>query len=370
MHKLQMLYKKILQRLFPARFGNYWKKIKNNEKLDDDIKSITNIFIKSPSYKYVSNFWHILNIKNYKCLLDKGLKSYGSKVATNYFTFIDFEEEYMANILKNISIFSFESDIFKKQNNFNYKQSFVYNYLCLLLYFNLKKNILYFNKLKKLNDKTYLGFDDPFISLEGINISIDKIVSLLDLEKIDKFVGLESVNNILEIGAGSGRLSECVITNYPSIKYVICDIPPAIYIAYKRMKLGFPNKKISLLIENNQKETLNNQLNNSDISFIFPHQLNLINKKLFDLVIAVDCLHEMNRETLDIYFKLVSNLTNYFYFSIWNKTKNYYSKTIFKKTERLDFEKGDYPIPKDWENIFKENLLFPSNQLGIGYLIK
>jgi putative sugar O-methyltransferase len=365
-----MSLKNFYLKIYPLRFGNYWKKVKNNGRFDDDIKSITNTFINSPSYSHVSNFWHILNIKNYQQLSEKGLESYGSTVATNYFTFIDFEEEYMDNILKNISPINFEADVFKKQNNFNHKQSFVYNYLCLLLYLNLKKNILYFNKLKKLNDQTYLGFDDPFITLEGINISIDKIVSLLDLEKIDKFIRLSSVNNILEIGAGSGRLSECIITNYPSIKYVICDIPPAIYIAYKRTKLGFPKKKVSLLIQNNEKEYLNNEIKNNDISFIFPHQLNLINKKLFDLVIAVDCLHEMNRKTLDSYFQLVSNLTNYFYFSIWNKTKNYYSRTIFKKTERLDFEKGDYPIPKAWKNIFKENLLFPSNQLGLGYLTK
>lgn len=365
-----MNLKNFYLRIFPSRFGNYWDKIKDNKKFDDDIKEITNIFIKSPSYNYVSNFWHILNIKNYKQLLEKGLEYYGSTVATNYFTFVDFEEEYMFNLLKNPPILNFEVDIFKKQNNFSYKQSFIYNYLCLLLYFILKKNILYFSKLKKLNDKTYLGFDDPFITIEGINISIDKIVSLLDLEKISRFIKFSSVNNILEIGSGSGRLTDCIITNYSQIKYVICDIPPAIYIAYKRIKLGFPNKKVSLLIENNEKESLNKEIKNNDISFVFPHQLKLINKKLFDLVVAVDCLHEMNRKTLSVYFQLVNNLTNNFYFSIWRKTKNYYSKTIFKKTERLDFEKGDYPIPENWENTFKENLLFPSNQLGLGYLIK
>lgn len=142
------------------------------------------------------------------------------------------------------------------------------------------------------------------------------------------------------------------------------------YIVYKRIKLGFPNKKVSLLIQNNEKESLNKEIKNNDISFVFPHQLKLINKKLFDLVVAVDCLHEMNKKTLSVYFQLVNNLTNNFYFSIWRKTKNYYSKTIFKKTERLDFEKGDYSIPENWENTFKENLLFPSNQLGLGYLIK
>ena len=66
----------------------------------------------------------------------------------------------------------------------------------------------------------------------------------------------------------------------------------------------------------------------------------------------------------------IKNITNIFYFSIWNKTKNFHSRTILKKTERLNFEQEDYLIPKNWTNTFKENLLFPSNQLGLGYSIK
>jgi len=97
-----MNLKNFYLRIFPSRFGNYWEKIKDNKKFDDDIKEITNIFIQSPSYNYVSNFWHILNIKNYKQLSEKGLKYYGSTVATKYFTFVDFEEEYMLNLLKNL----------------------------------------------------------------------------------------------------------------------------------------------------------------------------------------------------------------------------------------------------------------------------
>ena len=210
-------------RIYPLRFKNYWNKIKNSKNFDNDIKNITNIFIKSPSYNYVSNFWHILNIKNYQQLLENGLQQYGSTVARNYFTITDFNDEYMTSVLKNISSSNFEIDVLKKKhNNLNYKESFIYNYLCLLLFLNLKKS-LFFEKLKFLNDKTYLGFDDPFITIEGINVSMDKIVSLFDLEKISKFIQLQSVNNILEIGAGSGRLSECIITNYSSVKkYVIC----------------------------------------------------------------------------------------------------------------------------------------------------
>ena len=361
-------------KIFPKRFGVYWEKIKNKSNLDDDIKNITNAFIKSESYNYVSNYWHLLNINNYRSLLEKGLINYGSSIATNYFTFTDFNEEYLIHSfdnLKDTPQIIFEGDIFKKQKSFSYKQSFTYNYLCLLLYANLKKTT-YFDHLHKLNDKTYLGFNDPFITVDGINISTDKIISLHDLEKINNFNNLESVNRLLEVGSGSGRLSECILTFYNKINYIICDIPPAIYISFKRLKLAFPNKKISLLINNNSKESLEEGIKNNDISFIFPNQLKLLNNKSIDIVIAIDCLHEFDKKVINLYFQLINNLTSNFYFSIWNRTKNFYYKydKIFKEIERLDFEKGDYPIPKNWKNVFKKNLIFPSNQLGLGYNIK
>ena len=51
---------------------------------------------------------------------------------------------------------------------------------------NLKKT-KYLNHLKQLNDNTSLGFNDPFIKIDGTNVSTDKIVSLFDLENINKF---------------------------------------------------------------------------------------------------------------------------------------------------------------------------------------
>ena len=167
-----------------------------------------------------------------------------------------------------------------------------------------------------------------------------------------------------------GKLSECILTFYNKINYVICDIPPAIYVSFKRLKLAFPNKKISLLINNNSKESLEEGIKNNDISFIFPNHLKLLNNKLFDIIIAIDCFHEFDNKVINLYFQLINNLTSNFYFSIWNKNIYHKDKNIFKKIERLDFNKGDYPIPKNWKNVFKKNLIFPSKQLGLGYIIK
>ena len=78
---------KLINRVFPKRFDEYWKKIKDSQNIDSTLRYITNSFIKSKSYKLTSNYWHILNISNYKSLFEFGIKKYGSTVAKNYYTF-------------------------------------------------------------------------------------------------------------------------------------------------------------------------------------------------------------------------------------------------------------------------------------------
>ena len=55
-------------KIFPKRFGNYWEKNKSILNIDNDLKEITNSFVQSKSYNFVSNYWHHLIIENYKYL--------------------------------------------------------------------------------------------------------------------------------------------------------------------------------------------------------------------------------------------------------------------------------------------------------------
>ena len=43
---------------------------------------------------------------------------------------------------------------------------------------------------------------------------------------------------------------------------------------------------------------------------------------------------------------------------------------LLKKKNTLDYNAGDYKIPNNWENIFKEKIVFPSNMLALGFKIK
>ena len=365
--------KKAFNKIFPQKFDNYWKKIEKSENIDESLRHITNTFINSESYKLVSNYWHILNIKNYQILSMFGIKKYGSTIARNYYTFAEiFHDEWFDGAINNLKDNPFKidsSEVFKKQDGFTLKESINYNYLCYLLFFNLKKTNI-FQHITKLNDKSYLGFNDPYIKIENINITTDKIISLLDFEKIQRAFNIKKFKKILEIGAGSGRTCEAILSIEKDLKYIVCDISPAIYISYSRLKLAFPNKKISLLIDENDKIELEKKIENSDIAFIFPHQLKIIKQSSLDLILAIDCMHEMDKSTIQYYFTLFNDITKNFYLSIWDKTDVPYSKNILGKKNVLNYNSGDYKIPSNWKNIFDEKIVFPSNMLSLGFKIK
>ena len=131
-------------------------------------------------------------------------------------------------------------DLFKKKHEkFTYIESLNYNLILTMLYQNLKK-LKIFEKLELLSDDGFVGYSDPFLEIENVKVTHDKLNSLFDLDCISETGFLNNINSILEIGAGSGRTSETIMTFYKNLNYVICDIPPAVYISYKRLKKRFP----------------------------------------------------------------------------------------------------------------------------------
>jgi putative sugar O-methyltransferase len=376
----------IFNRLPVHNFKNFWKKNKNSSLVKEELKKMIDFFITSESYKYVSNYWNYLNIQNMKQIFenDNNINNFSTSIALNYYTFIDVTENQVYKTITNVEneIFSSKIHFFKKHKNLNYVQSMKYNFLTFLLFLNLIK-INYYEKLKLLGDEGYVSFGDPYIEIEGIKVTSDKINSLFDYDKINRFCNLNHQKIILEIGAGSGRTSQSIMTFNSNCKYVICDIPPALYISYERLKKVFKNKKIGLLYDyqnNNQKvklmggggsseEDLNTQINHYDISFIMPHQLSLLNNRFFDLTIAIDCLHEMDKKTINKYINNINKISKLFYFSVWKKTNVPFSGIFNRFSNNLNYYSNDYNLPKNFKKEFEEDLIFPSNFISSGYRI-
>ena len=348
----------------------YWLKNKSTFNLDNDLKKMIDFFIQSKSYELMSNYWNYLNIENLKQIKEQNIENYSTTVARNYYTFVGVSDEQIEQSILNVqnTFISEKVNLYKKQINMSYTDSMKYNNLTYLLYLNLKKLEL-LDKLNYLSDEGYLTYNDPFLEINGHNVSSDKINSIFDYENIDKFSSFSDKKNILEIGAGSGRTSQAIVTFNKDLKYTICDIPPALFISYERLKNVFKNKKIGLLYSLNEDELIN-EINNYDISFIMPHQLNFFKNKKFDLTIAIDCIHEMDKETIKKYFYNINTFSKLFYFSVWKKTSVPFSGILRRNSNNLDYFSNDYQIPQNWDKLYEQDLIFPSNFISSGYQIK
>ncbi len=348
----------------------FWKKEKFFFSTDHELVRMIDYFIGSKNYMLVSNYWKYLTIKNLKQLINdgKGINHYSTSVAKNYYNFIEVEDDMLKTLMDTIGNekSSDSINLFKKQTNLSYVDCLKYNNLVYLLWLNAKKKKI-LHKLDKLSDIGYLSYNDPYIDINGTKISSDKINSIFDYEKLDKFANLSKQNNILEIGGGSGRTSQSILT-FNNVKYVICDIPPALYISYERLKKVFPDKKIDLVYKEQDKDKLNTKINELDISFIMPDQLNLIRKNFFDLTLAIDCIHEMDKKTVKKFFSDINQVSKLFYFSVWKKCSLPFSN-ILTKDHVFDYYQNGYEVPSNWTKKFEEELDFPSNFISCGYKI-
>ena len=354
-------------------FIKFWNKNRENKNIPEDLRMVIDEFSKSQSSKFVSKYWNYINVKNLKQIInDRGIENYANTVALNYYTFLSTSLDMEKDLLESISGENHISneEINKHHSGLGLENSKNYNKIVLKL-FSLIKKLNLVDKLKSISDKGFLGFNDPFLTLDSIKVTSDKLNSLLDYKKFQESFPNQKFNTILEIGAGSGRFSEVFLTFNEGCKYIICDIPPSIYINYIRQKKVFSNKKIKFCFDiKTNKEFLIN-LKENDIIFIFPHQIELIENNNIDVVVAIDCIHEMEKKTIKYYFENINRFAKMIYFSVWNKTAVPLSGSFKFLSNRLDSNsRKDYQIPKEWKMISNTKLYFPNNFRGISYKIK
>ena len=125
----------------PLLMNNFWDKIKNNNKIEQELKNLVDKFNSSESSKLVSKYWEVLNIKNLNQIANLGgIENYSNTVAKNYYTFDVINEGNIYRTLQNVENKRLGSNvqIFKKHPFLKYVGSYFYNTILLLLYENLK----------------------------------------------------------------------------------------------------------------------------------------------------------------------------------------------------------------------------------------
>ena len=178
-----------------------------------------------------------------------------------------------------------------------------------------------YNLIKRL-DKELTEISDSNFGLEKNNFTLidNKIYTskfldhLLFIYQIKKNTEFESINYILELGAGIGLLASAFLKLNKKIKYLIVDIPPTIFFSeYYLKNLGFKvfgYEEISKINVLDIKKIFEDY----DVICLPSWKLHHLNNFKFDLFINIYSFQEMEKKQAMNYLSVFKkNLKKYVY---------------------------------------------------------
>jgi len=147
------------------------------------------------------------------------------------------------------------------------------------------------------------------------------LTTLLEIYFIKKNSDFSNINNIIELGAGTGLLASAFLKTKKNIKYFIVDIPPALYISeYFLKSLNYKVFGYNDLI--NQKEE-NINFNDYQVIFLPSWKMYLLKKNNIDLFINIASFQEMEKEQTSNYLNIILDIEpKYIYLN--NAIKGHY----------------------------------------------
>jgi len=325
-----------------------WDVFLNDPRIDPRLATMLQAYKESQSEEMASIYWAILSRKNVKQLLDQGYENFKQTVALNYFTWLlcskDPQERFLIDNLPKTSVAKAKKMASSSPMHpcFTTEQSLHYNYINYLLWDYVERTV----GKKIINDlnEPQEG-NPPSIKLNGKEISQDLANSILEYLSITQGLPeIRNINSIIELGAGYGRTAYVFLRLLPHLKYVIVDIPPALYISERYLSSQFPNYNIFKFRPFHSFSQVSDEFYDSQIAFLMPNQLPLIPAKTADIFLAIDCLHEMQPRQIRQYFEMFDTLSQYFYLKCWKKTKIPY--------DNISLTQEDYPFLTHWQNLF------------------
>ena len=342
----------------------FWKNL-DKKNLDTEIALVTEKFIFSESYKWVSRYWRRMLINHFKTIKEKGLETgIVDIIKSDYSGFVFLEDKSIEHSVEKIEKNYIDKiQIFKKHVLLSKKDSISYNLILVLLYQHLKPKKI-FQICNNINISFYKKYC-PVLEIDNLELNQHLLITIFEVEKILEILNTTENKILLEIGSGYGRTANAILSITKNVKYVIADIPLAAYISYKNLKSEYPKKNISFCYDYNSAIDLENAIKNNDVIFILPHQLSFFKNKIFDLTIALGCLMEMEKNDLKRYMNLINILSKSLYFKVW---ENSGLPNSFYQIYRSNVQK-DFFIKDNWIKKFSTNCIAPSNAVDLGFLI-
>lgn len=301
-----------------------------------------------------SKYWVELNQKNCEQLEKSGYENFKQTLALNYFTWLGesdsvYTSPQMLYLRKHLPPASFAGNVLKaffgpKHDKFSRKQSFDYNLRTRMLW-EYAQRAGCGPLLEKLEEPA--DGNPPRLYLERKLISQDLANSVLEYQSILKGIDDLRIGSVMELGAGYGRNAYVFLKLIPNLKYIVVDIPPALYVSQRYLCGLFPEKKAFRYRPFADYASVREEFESADMVFLLPGQLDSLPGKIADLFVNVSSLHEMRPDQIDYYFGCVDRLIRrFFYLKAWKVSKIPY--------EEITVLEEDYPVRKNWKRIYRE----------------
>ncbi len=297
-----------------------------------------------------SKFWEALNKKNLKQLEVEGLNNFKQTIAQNYFTWVIGRRDTQFRFLvRNTNLLAWPAVLrglftYDPMSSLSRKQQNELGIFTRMLWKFTQQ--IDSERLLEHIDEPIEG--NPFrILLNGRLISQDLANSVLEYYSIRECFTAPANEKITicELGAGYGRNAYVFMKAVSNCKYIVIDIPPALYVSQHYLTSVFCNKNVFTFRPFDRFSNVEKEFNAADIAFLLPHQAEMLSEKIVDLFINISSLHEMKIEQINAYFKLIEKLTRgFFYTKQWWVSHN--------PTDGITITSKDYPIPTNWKQLY------------------
>lgn len=306
-----------------------------------------------------SLFWQDLSDRNQKQLDNFGMENFKRTIANNYFQWLpgSFDDNQLQRLIDEwrvhpdtcpLEIVAESSkmevdgiDSLHADNPFsNPEYRIFYAYFVGLLWDYVRHTDPY--KVHEWIEEPALG--KPIdLFYKGRRISQDLANSIDEAGRIRVLWDSRSIlkaPRILELSAGYGRLAHVLLASFPC-KYAIVDIPPAINVSRWYLSSIFPEKKIFGIRSFDSFEEVRDEIEDADICFFLPEQVDLLPDGFFDIGAVISALHEMRKDQIEFYKRALDRLVKHLVFmknwTVWHNP-----------ADDIDLSSDDYQMGVEW----------------------
>ena len=301
-----------------------------------------------------SRYWEELNKMNMAQLNEQGYQNFKKTIALNYFTWMRILpwDSQIVFLCKNVQAGAIARSLRgafaicrqKYFSSLGILQSFSYGFLTLLLWEYLFEVSLS-PEMMALREPVE-GNPPIVIPRPGMTVSQDLGNSLLEFNTFEQAIPGTRPSTILELGAGYGRNAYTILSLRSQARYIVVDIPPALWVAERYLSSIFPDRRIFRYRDFDRFDSIAEEYSQAQIVFLLASQLSSIPPESVDLIINISSLHEMRKDQIDFYFEQFGRVLKpggHTYIKEWKV-----GKVLF---EDITLSEADYRPPAGWTKV-------------------